>query len=172
MRRLLKDAAIYGLGDFVFRFVLFASFPVFANFLSVEQFGVLALLSAAAILVNVVLNLGINTAIQRYYFEPTMLEARRPVLVSTGLIVLLLWSSVVMAILLFGLHPFRDTLDQRYGIEWLLLVLALTANLPLVIVTYCLDVLRLHFSPWRYSLLGCKGSARPRPARRTARRPR
>ena len=153
MRRLLKDAAIYGLGDFVFRFVLFASLPVFANFLSVEQFGVLALLSASAILVNVVLNLGINTAIQRYYFEPTMLEERRPVLVSTGLIVLLLWSSVVMGLLLFSLYPFRGTLDQRYGIEWLLLVLALTANLPLVIVTYCLDVLRLHFSPWRYSLL-------------------
>ena len=153
MRRLLKDAAIYGLGDFVFRFVLFAAFPVFANFLSIEQFGVLALLSASGTVVSIVLNLGVSTAVQRYYFEPTMLEERRPALVSTGLVVLLLWSSLVMALLLFGLHPFRDTLDQRYNIEWLSLVLALTANLPLVIITYCLDLLRLQFSPWQYSLL-------------------
>src|SRR3712207_8437365 len=46
------------------------------------------------------------------------------VLVSTGLVVLILWASLVTALLLFGLHPFRDALDQRYDIEWLFLVLA------------------------------------------------
>src|SRR3712207_7091985 len=75
------------------------------------------------------------------------------VLVSTGLVVLLLWASLVTALLLSGLHPFRDALDQRYDIEWLFLALALSANIPSVVITYCLDVLRLHFSPWKYSLL-------------------
>src|SRR5215217_1964859 len=153
MNRLLKDTAIYGVGDFIFKFVSFAVFPIYANLFSVEQFGVLALVFTSASLVGLVLNLGLNNAVQRYYFEPNILEERRPVLVSTGLMVLLLWSSLVTALLLFGLHPFRDALDQRYDIEWLFLVLALSANLPSVVITYCLDVLRLHFSPWKYSLL-------------------
>jgi O-antigen/teichoic acid export membrane protein len=153
MRRLIIDAAIYGVGDLIFKFVTFAVFPIYANLFSVEQFGVLALVITSAALVGVVLNLGLNNAIQRYYFEPNMLEERRPVLVSTGLIILLLWSSLVTLLLLFGLHPLKGTLEQRYDIEWLFLVLALTSNIPLLIVTYCLDVLRLHFSPWWYSLL-------------------
>src|SRR3712207_843503 len=107
MRRLIKDAAIYGVGDLIFKFVAFAVFPIYANLFSVEQFGVLALVITSAALVSVVLNLGLNNAIQRYYFEPNILEERRPVLVSTGLIVLLLWSSLVTALLLFGLHPLK-----------------------------------------------------------------
>ena len=143
MNRLLKDTAIYGVGDFIFKFVSFAVFPIYANLFSVEQFGVLALVLTSASLVGLVLNLGLNNAVQRYYFEPNILEEQRPVLVSTGLVVLLLWASLVTALLLFGLHPFRDALDQRYDIEWLFLVLALSANLPSVVITYCLDVLRL-----------------------------
>ena len=153
MKRLLKDAVVYGVGDLIFKFVTFAVFPVYAHLFSVERFGVLALVSSSAALISTVLNLGLNNAVVRYYLAPDVLEERRPVLVSTGLVVLLLWSSLVTALLLFGLRPFSDALEQRYGIEWPLLVLALAANLPLLVIMYCLDVIRVHFSPWRYSLL-------------------
>src|SRR5919199_5905983 len=153
MKRLLKDAVIYGVGDLIFKFVTFAVFPIYAHLFSVERFGVLALVGSSAALISTVLNLGLNNAVVRYYLAPDVLEERRPVLVSTGLVVLLLWSSLVTALLLFGLRPFSDALDQRYGIEWPLLMLALAANLPLLVIMYCLDVIRVHFSPWRYSLL-------------------
>ena len=153
MKRLLKDAVVYGLGDLIFKFVTFAVFPIYAHLFSVERFGVLALVGSSAALISTVLNLGLNNAVVRYYLAPDVLEERRPVLVSTGLVVLLLWSSLVTALLLFGLRPFSDALEQRYGIEWPLLVLALAANLPLLVIMYCLDVIRVHFSPWRYSLL-------------------
>ena len=153
MKRLVKDIAIYGGGNLIFKFISFAVFPIYANLFSVEQFGVLALVSVSAALIGTVLQLGINNAIQRYYWDPDMLKERRPALVSTGLAVLLLWSSLVTTLLLFGLHPFRGALDQRYGIEWSFLVLALAANVPSLIITYGLDVLRLHFSPWWYSFV-------------------
>ena len=153
MKRLLKDVVIYGSGDFVFKLVSFAAFLIYANLFSVEQFGVLALVSVSAALVSMVLNLGLNNAIQRYYWDPNTLEERRPTLVSTGLVILLLWSSLVTTLLLVGLYPLREALNQRYDVEWLFLVLALTANIPSLTITYCLDVLRLHFAPWSYSLL-------------------
>ena len=130
----------------IFKFVTFAVFPVYAHLFSVERFGVLALVSSSAALISTVLNLGLNNAVVRYYLAPDVLQERRSV-------VLLLWSSLVTALLLFGLRPFSDALEQRYGIEWPLLVLALAANLPLLVIMYCLDVIRVHFSPWRYSLL-------------------
>jgi len=153
MRRLLKDTAIYGAGDLLFRFVSFAVFPIYANVFSVEQYGVMALISTTAGLISILLSLGMNNAIQRYYWDPDMPEEQRPVLVTTGFAILVLWSFLVTALLLFSLYPFRDTFDQRYDIEWLFLALALAANLPSLIVSYCLDVLRLHFSPWWFSAL-------------------
>lgn len=153
MRRLIKDMAVYGAGDFVFKFVAFAVFPIYAHLFSVEQFGVMALVTTLTSLLSLVMGLGLNNAIQRYYFDPATPEHQRPLLVMTGFWALLAWSLFVTVTALGLLFPFRELIATRYGLPWLLIIVAVAANVPGLIVTYCLDVLRLHFSPLRFTCL-------------------
>src|SRR5687768_1740247 len=125
MKRLLKDIAIYGAGDMVFRFLAFAVFPVYAHVFSVEQFGVLNLVTTLAGLIAIVLNLGLNNAVQRYYWDPQTPEEKRPALVTTGLATLIGWATLVTVVVLAILYPISSGIEQRYGIVWLLIVLAL-----------------------------------------------
>lgn len=153
MRRLAKDVAVYGAGDMAFRFVTFAVFPIYAHMFSVEQFGIMTLVATLAGLVSVILTLGMSNALGRYYWDPETAEDQRPVLVSTGLSIMVVWSLAVTALLLFVTYQFAGVLDARYDIPWVLVLLALSSNVPSMIILYCMEVLRLHFSPWRFSLM-------------------
>ncbi len=153
LRALGKDLAIYGAGDFVLKFIGFAVFPIYAHIFSVEEFGILALVAVSAGLVSLFVNVGLNNAVQRFYWDPATAEADRPRLVSTGLIVLAAWSTLLIALLLLALYPLRAAVQLRYEIAWPILVLALVTVVPAQLLQYALDTLRLHFSPWKYLLV-------------------
>ena len=70
LRNLIKNTAIYGLGDFVFKFIGFAVFPIYAHTFSVEEFGAMALVTTLAGLVGIFLNVGMNNSIQRFLLGP------------------------------------------------------------------------------------------------------
>ena len=151
--RLAKDMAIYGAGDLVFKFVAFAVFPIYAHLFKVEQFGVMELVNTLATLISLFLGLGITSAVQRFYWDPKFPEAKRPALISTGLYLLMGWSILFTVLVVFILSPFRQQIREGYGILWIFVALALASNVPLQILQFCLDALRLHFSPWRFILL-------------------
>lgn len=151
--QLAKDMAIYGAGDLVFKFVAFAIFPIYAHFFKVEQFGVMELVNTGAALVSLFLGLGITSAVQRFYWDPKFPEAKRPALVSTGFYLLTGWSVLFTVLVVLLLFPFHSRITEGYGILWIFVVLALGSNVPLQILQFCLDALRLHFLPWRFTLL-------------------
>ncbi|MEO7725739.1 MAG: oligosaccharide flippase family protein [Burkholderiales bacterium] len=151
-RSFLASAAIYGLADFVSKFLAFAVFPLYAHIFSVEEFGVIALVTTAAGLVALILNLGMNNAMQRFYLDPATEPQARPKLVSTGLAFLAGWSLVVTLLLIACSAPLRDLLQHRYHVGWILLALALATNIPAQILQYSQDVLRIHFSPWKFTV--------------------
>ncbi len=150
LRRLGKDIAVYGAADFVFRFVGFAVFPIYAHVFTVEQFGIFTLVVATAGIVALFANLGLNNATQRYYWDPQTERAMQPALVSTGACVLVLWSSAVVVGIGAALYPVRDAIDSRYGIPWTIVVIVLVTIVPEQILGYCLNTLRLHFTPWKF----------------------
>ncbi len=145
--------AIYGAGDLVFKFLGFAIFPIYAHLFRVEQFGIMELVNTLAGLVSIFLGLGITSAVQRFYWDPGFPEDKRPVLVSTGLYLLVLWSLFFTLVVLLIVFPFRARMKEGYGILWIFLFLGFSSNVPLQIVQFCLDALRLHFSPWRFTFL-------------------
>lgn len=144
---LLKDMAVYGGADLAFKVLAFAVFPIYAAAFSVELFGVMTLVITVAGLVYLFLNLGQNNALARFYWDPELPPERRPALVSTGWWVLVGWSVGLTAVVLIALLPLRELLAQRYGLGWDLLVLALVANVPLLLVEYAQGVLRLRLAP-------------------------
>jgi O-antigen/teichoic acid export membrane protein len=152
-RSLVKDTATYGLGSLVFSFVAFAVFPLYAHLFSVEDFGKMELVGTLATLAGLLMNPGLNNAIQRFYWDPTTNDADRPSIISTGLLILVSWSIVVLAIVFTLLYGFHGRLDEHYHIPPILAVLALVTVVPAQTLQYGLDTLRLHFSPWRFSAL-------------------
>lgn len=150
LKALGRDIAIYGAADFVFRLIAFAVFPIYAHVFTVEQFGVYALVSASAGLVALLANLGINNAAQRFYWDEPAAGAPQPSIVSTGLLVLIASSTLVVAVLAAALFPLRETVAARYGISWSIVLLTLATIVPEQILQYCLDTLRLHLTPWRF----------------------
>lgn len=153
LRSLGKDVAIYGLVDFVFRFVGFAVFPLYAHALEVEEFGLMTLVGTLVTLLGLAANAGANNAVQRFYWEPGQDRVEQRSIVSTGLV--LLAGAATLAVLagLILSIALRAPLEQRYGISLVLAAVALLAILPEQLLQYTLDTVRLHFKPWKFVLI-------------------
>lgn len=152
-RRLAKDIAVYGAGDLLFKFVGFAVFPIYAHVFSVEDFGIMALGMVTAGLVSIIANLGLNNAVQRFYWDPLTKENDQPMIISTGLFVLCIWSIVLVGILVGVLYHTHGIIYARYKLAWMILALALLTVIPEQVLQYALDTIRLHFAPWKYTLV-------------------
>jgi O-antigen/teichoic acid export membrane protein len=153
LKKLSKDFAIYGGADFLFRIIGFAVFPIYAHIFSVSDFGLIAMLGVTAGLIGMALNMGVNNAVQRFYWDPETKEGQHAVLVSTGLRQLIIYGSVTIFVTFVTLYAIRSSIYERFGIEWGMLVLVLLAILPDQILQYSLDVVRLQFTPFRFMLL-------------------
>ncbi len=142
---------IYGLADVVFRFVNFCTFPIFAHLLSVEEFGTIGLTLTISGLLSVFYG-GVHNTIQRYYFEEGISHERRKVLVSTSLLFLLISSLTLSLAFISILYPLRIALYDKFLLEWHYIVFSILTIIPTQISILASCVLRLNFSPWKFSL--------------------
>ena len=153
LNRLGRDVAVYGGADLLFKLLQFAALPLYSHRLSVAEFGLLALVTVSAMLAGVIVNLGVSYSVSRFYFDRDIGEARRPVLVSTGLVQLMLTGVVILLGLGAILHSQQDLLVDRYELPWALVAIALLTVLPDQVAQYSLDTARLQFAPWRFCLI-------------------
>lgn len=152
-RSLISEIGIYGVGDLVFRGVAVAIFPVYTHVFSVSDFGVMELASTAAAIVASVGNVGQNNAVQRYYWDPLVSAKERPVWVSTGLAVLSISCLIAVVCAIIVMYGVMRPLEDRFGLSWSIVVLAVIAVLPSQALQYSQDVLRLHFSAWSFTIV-------------------
>jgi O-antigen/teichoic acid export membrane protein len=152
-KQLLKDSAIYGFADFFLKVIAFFTFPVFAHLLSVNDFGIMTFATVIAGFVGMFLSLGLNNAIQRFYFDPSFPPGKRPLLVSTGYIVLAVWATILTLFCILIAYIFRDFTLQKYQLPFSYLALALLTNIPILLLTYSNDTIRLHFKPVNFLVL-------------------
>jgi len=153
MFELLKEISIYGFGDFIFKFIGYASFLIYARLFNPEEFGILSLVGTIGAIINIFLELGLNNGTQRFYLDPNLPESRRPYLVSTGLTILIVWSSFLTAVALFLSYHFKGIFITRYGIVWTFIALVLLSNIPFQLLLYSQNMLRIYFSPWKFTFL-------------------
>ena len=151
IKKLGKDSAVYGGGDFVGKMVAFFIFPIIAAALSPFAFGALELIVTSTALLGLVVNCGLNNALQRFYWDKDTLKAQRPSLVSTGLAVQTAFGIIAIIMSLFALPVILPEVEKSgLPVTWV----GLLAALFLIVFThwlhYLLDVTRLHFSPFKF----------------------
>lgn len=153
-QRLLRDTLIYGGGDVAGRIVAFLSFPIIAAALSPRAYGALELVLTSTALLGLVVNCGLNNAVQRFYWDRDLPADAGPVLVSTGLMLQLAFGVLAIAIGLIAV-PFAVAAAKRAELP--LGTLALVSALILMPgqqwLQYAMDVTRLHFAPFRFLTL-------------------
>jgi O-antigen/teichoic acid export membrane protein len=96
------------------------------------------------------LNLGVNNSVQRFYFDSEMASGNRPAIVSTGLLQLMVSVVLGVAVVFALAHHWREAIEASYGVPWLLICLALLTIVPDQIAQYTLDAVRLQFAPLRF----------------------
>lgn len=146
-KALFKDTAFYGASDFIIKVLSFFLFPILANLLSVRDFGIITLAGTFAGFIGMFMSLGINNAVQRFYFDPESTALDQQKIISSGLWVLISWSIIIAVLFLLLAYPFDNFLNKRYEMPWKYFALSLLALVPNLIITYCNDVIRLHFKP-------------------------
>ena len=152
--RLIKDSAVYGMADVLTKIISFFTFPIIAAALSPKAFGAMELIVTVTALLGLVMNCGLNNAVQRFYWDKDTTASMRPTIVTSGLyaqvglgLLALLGGSVVI--------PFALPLIQSeaWPLSWIGLVAALLVMTFSQWVQYAVDVIRLHFKPWRFFML-------------------
>ena len=153
LRKLGKDVAIYGGADLLFKLAGFVVIPLYAHAFSVDLFGRMATITVTATLLGYVVNLGVNNAMHRFYFDHETAEDQRPLIVSTGLLQLCCSALIVVGLAFALAAGLKEEIHRDYGLEWIWVALALANVVPEQIAQYTLDAVRLHFTPWRFFII-------------------
>lgn len=155
LRSLAKDTFIYGGGDLVLKMVAFFTFPIIAAALSPTAFGAMELLGTSTALLGLFVNCGLNNAVQRFYWDQATALEVKPVIVSSGLVILSFFGILAAGVSLATFTPlFTDwSLRENLPMTGVAFVSAIGLMLFTQILQYVLDVLRLHFAPLKFLML-------------------
>jgi len=96
IRELSTNLAIYGLGDVAISIVNFFLLPLFVNYLSAEDYGVLGLLGSVEVIAKIVFRFGLDGSFMRFFYDCEDDRARQR-LASTIFFFLLALNGAVLA---------------------------------------------------------------------------
>ena len=152
--RIAKDSAVYGGADLLTKTLSFFAFPLIASALSPKAFGALELIATVTALLGLAMNCGLNNAVQRFYWDKDTTASTQPVIVTSGFYAQVGFGLVAI---LAGFATIPMVLPMIQADEWPLTWVALVAALLVMAFSqwsqYSLDVIRLHFAPWRFFTL-------------------
>lgn len=153
-KRLANESVIYGGSDLLSKLLVFFTFPIMASVLSPTSYGIIELVTTATGLLSIFVNCGINNAVQRYYWEFHDNFDYQVTIVSSALFLLIITSGMSIFSGFLVLPWIMTIIDQTdwpisvYGIAAAILLMAFSQ-----ITTFALDIIRLHFLPWKYLVL-------------------
>jgi len=149
-KNFFKDAVIYGMAVAIAKLLLFLSIPLFTSAMSVEDYGVISFIGSLIGLIGIVMKIGMNNAVQRYYFDVS--EDFKTNIISSGLKVLFTFSSLVLFAFLVLAILFKEYFNAK-EISLTVLFLAMIYIFLLQYIIFIKDVMRLYFKPWIYFIL-------------------
>ena len=141
LKFLLKHTSVYGIGTVVRQAVSFLLLPVYTRYLTPADYGVMALVNATMGIIGIVVSVGINNAMSRFYFDfeaeedkKTVISTVYTIVISVGVVffpVFYLSSQILSKIVFHSPHFAR------------LFLIASTALLLGMLVNVCLDYMRI-----------------------------
>lgn len=156
IKSLIKDSSIYGTGNFICKAVSFFVFPLYTYVLTVEDFGIMELVNTGVGIVSILINLGLSNAVQRYYYDNNNKD--KSIITSSGFFCMAVLGLGILLLSIICIYIYNRIFYSEYSIP---LILVLVASVNMYIfqhMNYCMDVMRLHFKSWQFTLISCMSS--------------
>ena len=80
LKFLFKHSSIYGIGNLLSRAVAFLMLPLYTRYLTPTDYGILELIDVTSGMIGIVIGLGLDTAVSRFYYESEDEGDRRAVI--------------------------------------------------------------------------------------------
>lgn len=159
IKSLIKDFSVYGIGNFVCKAVSFLVFPLYTYVLTVEDFGVMELVNTGVGIVSILINLGLSNAVQRYYYDNNIANKDKSIIISSGFFCMAVLGLGILLLSIIGIYYiYNKILYYEYSIPLILVLIALMNVYIFQHMYYCMDVMRLHFKSWQFTLISCMSS--------------
>jgi O-antigen/teichoic acid export membrane protein len=149
-KNFFKDAIIYGMSVAISKLLLFLGIPIFTRIMSVESYGIIGFIGSLIGLIGIVMKIGMNNAVQRYYFDVE--ENNKNNVISSGLKILGMFSTLILILSIVIILIFETYFFEK-GISFIVLLLAVLYIFFLQYIIFIKDVMRLYFKPWVYFFL-------------------
>jgi O-antigen/teichoic acid export membrane protein len=154
IKQIARESAIYGGADFLTKLLAFVTFPIMAAALSAKDYGVIELVITATGLLSILMNCGINNAVQRFYWDGDQEQNNKVEIVTSGFILLVCLGAISLALGLGALPWVIKVIEtEHWPISGIGLIAAILLMIFSQITTFALDVVRLHFWPWKFLAL-------------------
>jgi O-antigen/teichoic acid export membrane protein len=140
----------YGLAEGMVRGLNLLFLPLLTRLFSAEEFGEIALITSMIGLVGLFANCGLSNAVHRFYFEPSATPQYRAMTISAGFWTLFVLSVGCIMLAMVGLLVMAKLgVGGVPGLTATVLV-GLLAVMPVQLLQFGQDVLRLYSAHWRY----------------------
>ncbi|MBA7710048.1 hypothetical protein ES703_118976 [subsurface metagenome] len=155
--QLLKDTAVYGLGKGILIPLGLIALPIFTRVFTPAEYGVIEIVITMTALLGLFLIIGMDSASTRSYFDSSTHEHKREV-ISTGLWFLVAWNLLVVGIMLVCSGWISSLAFSSSQYTDFLQIAFIAVSLSLL-VAYCQNTIRLHFSPWKFTVIALLNGA-------------
>lgn len=151
LKNFIKEIVIYNFGGTLGKFVGIILVPVFTRVFSPYEYGIIDLIATTLLLLNILLTLGIDQGMARYYIDTDDPQEKR-LIASTGFHFIFIFSVITYLILvLYTNHLSQLILGDR--IYSTILIMAL-ASIPFsVMLNYCINILKWSFKAKHYAIV-------------------
>ena len=150
LRELSKDSAIYGLGDVAVSLVNFLLLPLYVDYLSKTDYGILALLGTVEVLTKIVARWGLDGSFMRFFYDCEG-ESDRQRLASTIFFFLLASNALLFALAMMASGWLAQTLYSDGATLALRIVLLNTVVMSFTFLPF--HVLRIQRRSVEFSVL-------------------
>lgn len=148
LKFLLKHTSIYGIGTVVGQAVGFILLPVYTRYLTPADYGVMALVNATMGIIGIVVGLGMNNAISRFYYEFDN-DGKRKLVVST-IYFIGLGMGILMAPVFYVLSGYLSIVVFKSTAYQKLFLVSSIALLFGIITNICMEYLRVIAASTKY----------------------
>lgn len=126
IKETMRHTAIYSVGTVLRRLAAFVLIPLYTRFLSPSEYGILALILLVVSALSIFLNLGMSSALFKFFFE-TNDPRKRTIIVSTAFFFLLISATLFVGGAVACTKPISGFVFRSYDYAFLLVIAFVTA---------------------------------------------
>ena len=147
-KKLLSGSVVYGLGTIAVQTITIVLMPLLTNYLSPSEYGIIALLNFAGLLLSALFSFGLSSSLAICYFDVDSSHWRRQV-ISTSFLLMLVASVLLVVLTCVSLSSWSHWLVAQDGYQSACLYLSFSVALTLLNIPFD-NKIRLDDRPLRF----------------------